>query len=276
METELKTTMNEANPVSSLPPATGSTNINVGVQERIISAFGGAALTVIGAKNLGSRTGVGLFLSGTYLLLRGLSGYCAINTLVNRNTATIRKGSAMEVTGTFIINKPKNEVYAYWRKLENLPKFMSHLEEVKELDDKRSSWTAKVPGGLGKVSWEAEIVEDISGELLSWCSRPGSTVDNAGEVSFKDSTDNMGTEINARISYRLPAGDLGTLAAKLFNPMVEKMIREDLRSFKTLIEGGAASNISASSGSETKKSKGRKKDYSTNESLENPIYEGQA
>jgi uncharacterized membrane protein len=50
----------------------------------------------------------------------------------------------------------------------------------------------------------------------------------------------MGTEINACISYRLPAGDLGMMAAKLFNPAIEKMMRDDLRNFKQLLETGEA------------------------------------
>jgi uncharacterized membrane protein len=144
----------------------------------------------------------------------------------------------MEARSTFIINKPRSDVYAFWRKLENLPRFMQHLEEVKELDDRRSTWSAKVPGGIGKVSWEAEITEDISGELISWASMPGSTIDNAGEVRFKDAPGNNGTEISACITYRLPGGDLGSIAAKLFNPAIEKMVRDDLRSFKTLMETG--------------------------------------
>lgn len=224
---------------STVPPATGSSNINLGTSERIVSAFGGAALTVLGLKNLGSKGGIGMLLSGGYLLVRGLSGYCAISNLINRDAGT-RQASAMEVSSSFIISKPRSDVYAFWRKLENLPKFMQHLEEVKELDDKRSKWTAKIPGGLGKVSWEAEIQQDISGEVISWCSLPGSTVDNAGEVRFKDVPEGNGTEVSINISYRLPAGDLGSFAAKLFNPAVEKMMREDVRTFKQLLETGVA------------------------------------
>lgn len=172
-------------------------------------------------------------LSGAFLLVRGLSGYCAITKAVSKGMA--RQSSAMEANAVFTINKPRSDVYAFWRKLENLPQFMQHLEEVKELDDARSKWTAKIPGGMGKVTWEAQIVEDISGEVISWSSLPGSTVDNAGEVRFSDAGE-RGTEVKACITYRLPGGDLGSIAARLFNPAIEKMMREDLRSFKTLIE----------------------------------------
>lgn len=243
MESGMITTNQEA-AASALPPATGSTNINVSSSERIVSALGGSALAVWGMRNLNSAAGLTMMLSGAYLLMRGLSGYCAINQMVGRNTAeTPRKASAIEAKVTFTINKPRQEVYTFWRKLENLPQFMQHLEKVTELDDKRSTWSAKIPGAekipgnLATVSWEAEIVEDVRGEHIAWSSMPGSTIDNAGEVKFKDAPDNS-TEIMACISYRLPAGDLGSIAAKLFNPAVEKMMQDDLRSFKALMETG--------------------------------------
>jgi uncharacterized membrane protein len=252
METNYNQTSAQEGLASALPPATGSSNINIGLSERMVSALGGAALAVWGLRNLKHASGISMLLSGSYLLIRGFSGYCSVNNLIGRNTAeTPKKGSAMEASATFIINKPKSEVYAYWRKLENLPNFMQHLEKVKELDDKRSNWTAKIPGAekipgsLGTVSWEAEIVEDVPGEMISWSSLPGSTVDNAGEVRFRETPDNNGTEIKACVSYRLPAGDIGSLAAKLFNPAVEKMMREDLRSFRNVLETATTPSITS-------------------------------
>ncbi len=235
METDIRTSSTAGATASTLPPATGSSHVNLTPSDRIVSTFAGAALTVTGLQRLGSLGGITMTLSGAYLLVRGLSGYCAITNAVNRGMS--KQSSAMEARAVFIINKPRSDVYAFWRKLENLPQFMQHLEQVKELDDARSKWTAKIPGGVGRVSWEAEIMEDISGEMISWSSLPGSTVDNAGEVRFSDAGD-RGTEVSALITYRLPGGDLGSVAAKLFNPAIEKMMREDLRSFKTLIESG--------------------------------------
>jgi hypothetical protein len=113
---------------------------------------------------------------------------------------------------------------------------MKHLEEVKEEDSVNSSWKAQIPGGLGTVSWKATIIEDRPQELLRWASQPGSTIDNAGEVRFKDSASGNGTDIVVNMTYRLPAGDVGSLAGKLFNPVVEKMMKDDLRRFKTILE----------------------------------------
>jgi uncharacterized membrane protein len=239
METT-QTTQQPFDAASVLPPATGSSTINLGTSERIVSAFGGAALAVIGLRNIGTLSGLTLLVGGGILLTRGLSGYCAITNYFEKG-GEMKNASGMEAKTTFTINSPRSDVYAFWRKLENLPRFMAHLEQVTELDDKRSSWTAKVPGGIGKVSWEAQIQEDISGELISWSSLPGSTVDNAGEVRFTDSPDGKGTELQVSMTYRLPGGDVGSLAGKLFSPAVEKMIREDIRGFKQLMETGSTS-----------------------------------
>lgn len=228
---------------SALAPSTGSSNINVGISERVISALGGAALTIIGLRNIRSHNGISMLISGSYLLVRGLTGYCALNNALGRNTVQ-KHSSPVEIETTVSLNKPRSEVYSYWRKLENLPRFMKHLEKVEEVSDTKSEWTAKLPGGAGSVSWEAEIVEDHYNELISWRSLPGSTIDNAGHVSFKDGLNNE-TEIKVRITYRLPGGDIGGIAAKLFSPVARKIMTQDIRDFKSIMETGemATSNI---------------------------------
>jgi uncharacterized membrane protein len=192
-----------------------------------------------------------MLLTGGYLLTRGLSGYCAVNNALGRSSVR-KQGSPVEVKTTVSVNKPRSEVYAFWRNLENLPRFMKHLEAVEELTDTRSKWTAKGPAGVGSVSWEAEIVEDKDGEFISWRSLPGSTVDNAGQVRFKEGPGNQ-TEINVRMTYRLPAGDVGGVAAKIFSPLAEKMMKDDIRDLKSVMETGETV-----SGNPPKKKKGKR------------------
>jgi uncharacterized membrane protein len=180
-----------------------------------------------------------MLLTGGFLLVRGLSGYCAVNNAIGRNTFK-KYGSPVEVKTTVTLDKPRSEVYSFWRKLENLPRFMKHLEKVEELDQTRSRWTAKGPAGVGSVSWEAEIVEDHQDEFISWRSLPGSTVDNAGQVRFAEGPN--GTEIRVQMTYRLPAGDVGGVAAKLFSPVAEKMMTKDIEELKQAMETGQTSN----------------------------------
>lgn len=246
MDSGVMTHATDESEVSRLSPSTGSSNINVGTAERIASVLLGTAATVYGLRNLNSFSGIAMAVTGGMLLSRGVSGYCMVNNAVGRNSAT-KRASAMEAKGTFTINKPRAEVYAFWRRLENLPQFMKHLESVTELDQSRSTWKAEIPGGVGSVSWEAEIKEDRPGELITWSSLPGSTIDNAGEVRFQDAPGDIGTEITAHITYRLPAGDIGALAGKLFNPVVENMMNEDLRRFKSILETGEVPTIEGES-----------------------------
>jgi len=74
--------------------------------------------------------------------------------------------------------------------------------------------------------------------LLGWQSVPGSAINNAGKVEFRDAEEG-GTELIVVISYRAPAGDLGAGIAKVLNPILEKIVRNDINSFKEYIEGEA-------------------------------------
>jgi uncharacterized membrane protein len=233
--TDLTTNTNPDAEVSVIPPATGTSTVNVGDTERIVSALGGAALTVMALRDLRSPSGISMLLTGGFLLVRGLSGYCAVNNAIGRNTA--HKGnSPVEIKTTVSLDKPRNEVYSFWRNLENLPRFMKHLAKVEEIDQTRSRWTAKGPAGVGSVSWEAEILEDHQNEFISWRSLPGSTIDNAGQVRFVETP--TGTDIKVQMTYRLPAGDVGGVAGKLFGPMAQKMMTDDIRDLKNVMENG--------------------------------------
>ncbi|WP_375447710.1 SRPBCC family protein [uncultured Fibrella sp.] len=244
--------MGDLKGMSSIRPyATGSSTVNVGHTERIISAAAGALLTTIGA-----RRGSWLLATvGGYLAFRGASGFCPISQAVGRNTAEDSTVEPLEISRSITINKPRNEVYQYWRKLENLPKFMKHLQSVTQLDDRRSHWVAPVPGtekieSIGNIEWDAEIVEEVENEKLIWRSVADATVDNAGEVRFQDAPPNRGTEVHVTIRYTPPAGQLGTSVAKLLQPAFRQMVKEDIRRFKRIMETGMIPSNEGPSGRE--------------------------
>ena len=197
-----------------------------------------------GNSNSGSRD---KFLSNlnfnkNYLL--GLAGAVAGGALLFRGTKGqwpfSRKTEEIDLSSKVTINKPREELYAYWRNLENLPNFMSHLEEVEELDTKRSRWSAEIPGGVGNIEWEAEIIQERENSFLSWRSLPGAQIENAGEVRFEDAPGGKGTTVETTISYSPPAGEAGGVAAKLLNPAFEKVVKNDLKQFKKFMEKGGA------------------------------------
>ena len=75
------------------------------------------------------------------------------------------------------------------------------------------------------------------GRVLSWQSLPGSTVDNAGKVVFKQKG-SASTELEVTISYHVPLGTAGEAAAKLVNPLFERMVKSDIENLKTYLETG--------------------------------------
>ena len=150
-------------------------------------------------------------------------------------TKGVSSTPAVNIRTGLIVNKPKDEVYAFWRKLENLPLFMKHLASVTEIDSRHSHWEAALPG-IGKVKWNAEIVKEEPGSMIGWQSIPNAMINNAGKVVFHDALGGQGTELEVVISYHPPAGELGAKIAKVLTPVFEKIIRQDIMNFKEYIE----------------------------------------
>lgn len=134
------------------------------------------------------------------------------------------------------VMRPREEVYAFWRDLENLPRFMHHLEHVENTTPGRSRWTARAPGGT--VEWDAEIVEDAPNQRIAWRSLPGADVPNSGTVSFVDAPGDRGTEVRVVLGYEPPGGSAGAKVAKIFGEEPSQQIRDDLRRFKQVMETG--------------------------------------
>lgn len=193
---------------------------NSGSDDNILSSIGGKG-GLLGA--IGALAGGALL----YKVFKGSSG-------------TKSTSQTVEATNKLTINKSREELYAYWRNLENLPNFMSHLKQVRELDEKRSTWTAKIPGGLGTVEWDAEIVQERENHLIVWKSLPGSEIENSGEVRFEEAPNGKGSTVETTISYRPPAGEAGSYVARVINPAFEKTVKNDLKQFKKLMEKGGA------------------------------------
>ena len=214
----------------------GKLSINVSKLERIASIVAGTALIYEGLKNEEKKSGIPMAIAGGLLFFRGATGHSIIYSVAGKRKLpdTVKNINIMtKVT----VNRPRQEVYNFWRKLSNLPLFMTHLDKVILTDETRSHWVAKIPGDIVKIEWDAEIVKEIDGELLSWNSLPHASVNNAGKVEFRDA-DVHGTELTMVITYRAPFGDVGEGIASMLNPVFKKMIEKDIQNFKRYIEAG--------------------------------------
>ncbi|HEX6107291.1 MAG TPA: SRPBCC family protein [Gemmatimonadales bacterium] len=153
--------------------------------------------------------------------------------------------AGIRVRRSITLQQSPDQVYHFWRDFRNLPRFMSHLESVEVLDDRRSRWRATAPAGT-TVEWEAEILEERPGEILSWRSLPGSEVDNAGSVRFVPAPGGRGTEVRVELRYDPPGGRMGAKVAKLFGEAPEQQIDGDLRRLKQVLETGEVVHSDAS------------------------------
>ncbi|MEO8887085.1 MAG: SRPBCC family protein [Mucilaginibacter sp.] len=209
--------------------------INLNWPERYISIAAGVKLTFNGLRNLFSSPFTSFLKlgAGGYLLNRGVSGHCAIYSRMGKDT---QEPVNVNIHSSFTVDKPRKQVYDFWRKLDNLPLFMNHLESVEVIDNERSRWVLKLPTGVGNVSWDAEIVKDKPGEVIGWSSLPDSIIDNAGKVYFRDTEDGKGTVIDVIITYQPPAGGLGAGIANILNPVFKNMVDTDVRNFKQYMD----------------------------------------
>ncbi|EDM38014.1 hypothetical protein PBAL39_16354 [Pedobacter sp. BAL39] len=212
---------------------TGKENIDQG--ERIVSALAGGWLLYKSLKNIGKHPVMGLqgAAAAGLLLYRGATGVCPVYKKLDIDTTDPQ---AINITEEITVNAPKDKVYAFWRDLSNLPKFMTHLKSVEQLDTEISTWTANTPGGLIDLTWTAQITREETDEYIGWQSLADSMIDNAGKVEFRESLNGTSTELHIEIDYFPPAGSVGRGITSLFNGAFERMIRADLQSFKDYAE----------------------------------------
>lgn len=218
---------------------------NVGRAERAVSVAAGAVLLSYGIRKKGVIGGSLAFLSLAFLR-RGITGFCYTWQTLGIRTSDRGQGRnisvpyelGIRVDESITINRPRAEVFAFWRNLENLAQFMEHVESVRVFDNgKRSHWVVRGPGGR-VVQWDAEIINEAENERIGWRSLDGSEVDNAGSVSFRDAAGGRGTEVRVELQYNPPAGYLGAFFAKLFGEEPSQQIHEDLKRLKTRLEAG--------------------------------------
>jgi uncharacterized membrane protein len=240
--------MSQAQPLSESSPdalssdAKAGADVNVSQMERTVSLAAGALLVGAGLSRK-SLPGALIAAVGGGLIYRGVSGHCHVYEALGIDTASGHGAAQPEeyfnrgihVEHVVTINRLPWELYDYWRKFENLPRIMSHLDAVNVIDDKRSHWVAKAPAGQ-QVEWDAEIINDEPGALIAWRSLGGADVDNAGSVRFVPA--DRGTEVKVVIDYIPPAGRIGAAVAKLFGEEPQQQLQDDLRNFKSLMETG--------------------------------------
>lgn len=226
--------MNVANTLSYMQKAivVAPEKRNVGSVDRLVSMAAGLLLAYIGTRNF-KKTGMSLLLPAGYLLWRGASGYCHLYNMVGVDTT--EGAEPFLFSKSINIKKNRVDVYNYWRKLENLPYIMTHIAKVENLSHNKYRWEAEF--NKQHFSWNAQIVEEIPNEKISWISVDSPDVENAGKVEFSDDA-NGGTELKVTISYKPAKTKIDRILAHAFNPIFKQKVLNDLNEFKRKVELG--------------------------------------
>jgi uncharacterized membrane protein len=189
-----------------------------------------------------ARGTAGVALAAWGLHRRGLIGFpVALAGLRLVADAGLSMGSGFGrdtilVQKTITVGAPRDEVFAFWSRFDNFPRFMEHVLEVKATDERRSHWKVSGPAGV-PVEWDAEIVDIVPDREIAWHSLDGSIVDHQGVVQFDDAPGG-GTRIMVRMAYRPPGGALGHAAASFLSGDPRTVMNDDLLRFKSLLETG--------------------------------------
>ena len=126
------------------------------------------------------------------------------------------------------VEVPARTAYNQWTQFEEFPRFMEGVLEVRQLDDRRLHWRAKVGGQ--ERTWDAEITEQVPDDRIAWRSRSGAA--NAGAVTFHRLAEGR-TRLMLQLEYE-PEGVVEKAADAV--GIVSHRVEGDLLRFKEFIE----------------------------------------
>lgn len=218
--------------------------VNVHRTERAASLVAGAGLCVVGLLR-SSLPGLLLVGAGALLVRRGMTGHSYLYRTLRVSSAhglrgpsaSVPHGQGVRLRRSITVRRPPAEVYAFWRRLETLPPLLSHVESVEILSERLSRWRACGPAESA-LEWEAEIINDLPGELIAWRSVRGSNLHHAGSIRFDRAAGGHGTRVTVTLEYQPPAGLVGAVAARLLGVDPELQVEEALHRLKGALEDG--------------------------------------
>lgn len=210
---------------------------NLSEMERLLS-IGGGAVALLYALDRRPTSALMGFLVGGGLLYRGTTGHCGVYQSLGVSTREAHSEASgvsaqhgERVESGVVIPAPPAQVFAQWRKLEDLPSILSHVKSVVVLSQKRSRWQLETPFGT-TLSWEAEIIKDEPNQTLAWQSLPGASLRSAGSVRFEPLANGQQTRLTVTMKYEPPGGKVGIWVAKALGTNLPTQLEEDLRRFK--------------------------------------------
>lgn len=187
----------------------------------------------------GTLAALGLSTRNPARLLSAVAGVgLAVRGLANTSllqAAGLRQGNGILLHKAIHIDAAPEAVFDLWSNVSNLPGFMSHVREVRDLGGGRSHWTVTAPGGM-TMEWTARITASERPHLLAWESEPGGSVGNSGTIRFEPEAG--GTRVSVQMSYAPPTGLIGHAFARVLQGDPKRQMDDDLMRLKQFIETG--------------------------------------
>ncbi|HYP26997.1 MAG TPA: SRPBCC family protein [Blastocatellia bacterium] len=196
---------------------------------QVATAAAGAALAFYGFRK-GGVTGAIVGVMGAGIATQTLASVAGV--------PIISASAPREVRDVIEVAASREQAYATWSRMEDFPRFMPNVCEVRKTGDRTYHWSVEGPLGQ-RIEWEAEVTHDLPGRLIAWKSVTAE-VSNSGEVRFEETR--HGARVFVTMRYGLPAGPIGALVARLTRSDPKAMVRQDLRRFKQMIEAGPSNS----------------------------------
>jgi len=202
---------------------------------RLAAIVGGSAASVYGLKHRGF-TGWVLATIGIGLAARG-----AANAPIKQLAGAVGGRQVFNLQKGIQIDASPETVFDLWTNYENFPRFMSHVEEIRDLGNGRSHWVMGGPSD-SRFEWDAVITQSVRPSLLAWSAEAGSEVRHAGYVCFEPA--NGGTWVTVKMAFNA-GGAIGHRLATLLGSDPMRQLEDDLMRMKRFIETAVPPHDSA-------------------------------
>lgn len=212
---------------------------NVGDAERIASTLAGGAF--IAASLIGRKAPRWSLLgAGIAMLFRGTTGYCSLYHALGVDQRDLRHRNGVPGNGgvriehSVDVHCPAADLYQFWRRVDQLPSILRHVESVVAVDEWHSHWKARGPIGPA-LEWDAEIINEREDKLIAWQSVHGASLKNAGSVRF-DAIDADTTRLKVCLELQPVGGTAALTLIRLFGTDPQRELETDLERFKDFAE----------------------------------------
>lgn len=182
--------------------------------DRLGYIVGGVALMLWALRkpSLGRSAGAGL---GGWLLYQAYTGdnpmFRPLGIRVNAQPAQAELAETLVVEEAVTISRPRDEVYEFWRRPENLPRM-------------RGS--------------SIDLIREEPRETLAWRALRDGKLVHFGSLALRDAPGGRGTMVAARLEYAPAGGSLGTALAHIMGHSPQRLVAENLRRARQLLETG--------------------------------------